>query len=385
MISESGNIYYPRSNEYLKLSDNIDYSSLRDYQVNDAKEILSNKCGLVQTYTGYGKTYIMSWLCNYLPKPILITEPTLVLCEEIRSRINDMTDIYIINPTAYFARKDRDDSWMMDIKTLLSDEMMSVTESIKKVFQNILNVDRVYGFSATPDKMNNTRLQFLYDGLSDSTCEIIQYYGLTIVYSTLRKCIRVYEDNVKLGSCKFTMDDYEHWKYRIAINKCFKSPNLVNYLESCILRCNSPILFPFTDHKQIEWLMNDTTLSKYRLVLWDAYSVTLNNGRVFTKDDPWKNSKGIEYTPYELIKYMINNNQVNVVFCSSVGFKGVDITGLSNIILMIGSNAGNVIQMVGRVCRSDNPSIFLPKNLDDNQLYEVSYNKRLKWIKSLQI
>lgn len=387
VISKEGNTYPIRNSISSQIPDNVDYSILRDYQVADATTILSYTNGLVQLPTGYGKTYLMSWLCDYLPKPILITEPTLALCDEIRSRIGEsrMDNIYIVNPTAYWARIERDDSWIESIRTILSDEMMSVTDSIKKFFDRMPHLIRIYGFSATPDRYVNTRLQFIKDHkLHDDTCEILQYYGPAIVYSKMRKSITIYEDELHLGSCGWSMAQYDHWKYKKANDKCFNAKCLPGYIKDCIRRSTGPILFPFTDHKQIEWIFNSPELSEYRIALWDSESVRLNNGKEFTKSHPWiRKSDGEKFDPYRLVKYMIENNQVQVIFTSSVGFKGVDFPTLRNLILMVGSNAGNIIQIVGRVCRSNDPIIFLPKNLDKNDLYTVSYNKRLNWIKSV--
>lgn len=387
ITSVEGNLYTIRPDKYIPLPSDVDYSSLRDYQVNDVKEILIHDCGLVQLYTGYGKTYIMSWLCKYLPKPILITEPTLALCDEIRSRIGEdnMSGIYIINPTAYWARKERDDLWLRDIKSLLSDEMMSVTDSIKKLFDNMPNLERIYGFSATPDKFRNARLQFIKNGrLLDETCSILQYYGRAIVYSKMKKGITLYEDELHLGQCKWGLDGYDHWKYKMAQDKVFKAPCLIEYIKSCRSRCSGPILFPFIDHKHIRWIFDAIELKGLRMAIWDASSIELNNGRKFTKTKPWIDKEGNKLEPYEIAKYMISNNQIDLIFCSSVGFKGVDFPELRNLILMVGANAGNILQIVGRVCRAEDPVIFLPKNLDPNPLYNQSYKKRLKWIESVQ-
>lgn len=382
LVSNSGTYYEVKD---ITLSDevyyDVDYSQLRDYQIEVANKLLGYTNGLVQLYTGYGKTYLIAWLCKYLPRPILITEPTYALCEEIATRLHDMgvdmNGIELINPVAYVSRKNRDDTWLSDIKTLLSDET-SINNSMEYLL-NLMNPKIRFAFNYTPDKANNYNLRYLHNyKLSDDVCKMIEYFGSTLVYARLNKDLHIVVDDLHLGSCRYKVEDYEAWKYKRAIDKCFKSRELIPYITSVIMDCDSPILFPYTDHKQIEWLFNDPELSKYRLCIWSSGKLRLNNGKEYTDKNKWEGMG-----PYKIIKYLVNNNLVDVIFCSSVAFKGVDLPKLSNLILMIGSNAGNIIQIVGRICRSDNPRIFLPRNLDENPLYEASFNKRLRWIKTL--
>lgn len=387
IISIEGDSFEVKIPSKVELPKNLDFVDLRDYQLDHALDILSNSGGLVSLFTGFGKTYLIAWLCRYLQKPILITEPTNTLIEELRSRMDsmgiDQTDIYLINPTGYLARVNRDDSWLNGIRTLLSDEMMGVTDSLKQLFTLMPNLERTFGFSATSDKYKNYRMDVLRDYRYHSdTCEILEYYGPTITYAKKKKDIEIIEDTLHLGGSPWTLDDYADWKYNQATNKVFKSKELPNYLVKCIERCDTPILFPFINRKHIEWLFNNPILSRFRLALWMAGSLELNNGKKFTDKDPWILKDGTKMSVYDTVKYLIEFNKANIIFCSSVGFKGVD-TKIENLILMVGSNAGNVIQMIGRV-RGDHPRIFLPKNLDQNELYNHSREKRLKWIKSMQ-
>lgn len=387
IISVENNKFQVKIPSLLELPKNIDFSDLRDYQLDSALDILSHSNGLVSLFTGFGKTFLISWICKYIPRPILITEPTNTLIEELQSRMDsmgiDQTDIHLINPTGYMARVNRDDSWLTGVKTVLSDEMMSVTQSIKDLFLLMPNVERVYGFSATSDKHKNYRMDVLRNfRYHDDTCEILEYYGPTITYAQKKKDIEIIEDELHLGGSHWTLEDYADWKYTQATNKVFKSKELPNYLVRCIERCDEPILMPFINRKHVDWLLKNPILSRFRLALWMAGSLELNTGKVFTDKDPWTLADGTKMSVYDTVKYMIEFNKVNIIFCSSVGFKGVD-TKINNMILMVGSNAGNVIQMIGRV-RGDHPRIFLPKNLDQNELYNHSREKRLKWIKSMQ-
>ena len=382
VISSEGNFYEVRDLIQSTVSYHPDYSQLRSYQMLDAELILQHKNGIIQLYTGYGKTWLIAWLCKYLPRPILITEPSYAMCEEIQTRLDgmgiDQTDITVINPVGYMARINRDDTWVGDIKTLLSDET-SITESMEKLL-GMMNPEIMYAFTYTPDKYNNYNLSYLMNyRLNDDTCKILKYFGPTLVYSKLKKPLEIHVDALQLGGCKFKVSEYENWKYKKAVDVCFKSRNLPPYIAQCIDQCNSPILFPYTDHKQVTRFLVDYELIKYRLCIWSASGIQYSEGVPEATKDEVK-----DMTNLQAIKYLVNNNLIDVIFCSSVGFKGVDLPSLSNLILMVGSNAGNTIQIVGRVCRSDSPKIFLPRNLDDNELYNASFAKRLRWIKSQQ-
>lgn len=383
IISDSGNFYDVKE---IKESDEfyfgVDYSILRDYQVKVAENILDHTCGICQVPTGWGKTWLIAWLCRYLPRPILITEPTYALCEEISTRMQsmkiDLEGIRLINPTGYMAHKERDDSWMEEVQTILSDET-SVTSSMEYILEHIVNTRFWYSFNYTPDRWQNMNLKFLHDyKLSDSVCKTLKYFGPTLVYEKMKKDIEINIEEMHLGNCRFKVEEYENWKYKKATDLCFRSRALIPYVSRVINQCDSPILFPYTDHKQIEWIFNHPDLSRYRMCIWSSGTLRLNNGRVFNRKNKWNG-----LSPYMTVKYLVDKNQVDLIFCSSVAFKGVDLPKLSNLILMISSNAGNTIQIVGRICRSDKPRIFLPKNLDNNPLYEASFNKRLKWIKTL--
>ena len=367
-LEKSGTVYYP------------DFTELRNYQMLDAELILQHKNGIIQLYTGYGKTWLIAWLCRYLPRPILITEPSYAMCEEIQTRLTDMnidtTDIHIINPVGYMARGNRDDTWVSSVKTLLSDET-SITESMEKLL-GMMDPEIMYAFTYTPDKYNNYNLSYLMNyRLNDDTCKILKYFGPTLVYAKLKKPLEINVDPLHLGGCKFKINEYENWKYKKAVDICFRSPELSGYIASCIDKCSSPILFPYTDHKQVTRFMTDYKLANYHLCIWSASGIQYSMGVPLGTRDSVK-----DMTTLQAIKYLVDNNLIDVLFCSSVGFKGVDLPNLSNLILMVGSNAGNTIQIIGRVCRSDAPRIFLPKNLDENEMYSASFTKRLRWIKS---
>lgn len=380
IISTEGNFYTVRDLNRSVRYYEPDYSQLRDYQRKDAEKMLEHSNGIIQLYTGYGKTWLIAWLCRYLPRPILITEPSYAMCEEVTTRLEalgiDQTDIHVLNPVGYMARLERDDSWLEKVKTLLSDET-SITESMEKML-SMMKPEIMFAFTYTPDKFNNQNLSILKNyKLNDGTCKILKYFGPTLVFAKLRKPLEIVVDELHLGYCGFRLADYENWKYKKAIDICFRSNELSSYIARCIERCSSPILFPYTDHKQVTRFLTDPELAKYSICLWSAEGIQCSRG---VPRDALEAVK--DMTDLQAIKHLVNGNLIQVLFCSSVGFKGVDLPNLSNLILMVGSNAGNTIQIVGRVCRSDSPRIFLPKNKDRNELYEASFNKRLKWIES---
>ena len=383
--SDSGTIYRVPMSRSIDLDMNkVDTSLLRDYQVEDALEILRNSNGIVQLHTGYGKTYLMAWLCKYLPRPILVTEPSNALCEEFIHRLDlvgvDPDEIYLLNPNGYIRSNDNEYEWMDRVKSLLSDEVTSITTGLKTIFERLPMLERCYDFSATPDKVDNKKLRNIKSGsINDTAANVVSFYGETIVYKPMKKNIELIVDEIHLGKSFIQMSNFSYRSYQRVMNNVFKSSSLPIYIHQCLCRSQGPILFPYTSRSHIERLLQNKLLEPYRLAIWSSGKLVLNNGRVFTESKRWRDDLSI----YDTVKYLIENRLVDLVFCSSVGSIGVDFPTLSEVILMVGGNAGNIIQKVGRTARVDNPRIYLPKNIDENPLYEASFNKRLRWIKSV--
>lgn len=383
--SNSDEVYRVPISRYIPIDpDKVDTSQLRDYQVEDALEILRNTNGIVQLRTGYGKTYLMAWLCKYLPRPILVTEPSNALCEEFLHRLDlvgvDRDEIYLLNPNGYIRSKNNEYEWMKGVKTLLSDEVTSITEGLRVIFERLPKLERCYDFSATPDKLNNLKLKGIKSGsINDTAARVVEYYGESIVYKPMKKDFELIIDGIHLGRSSISIANFRYNLYNTVMNNVFRSSNLALYIHACLERSQGPILFPYTSRKHVERFMTNKLLGSYKLAIWSSGQLVLNNGKTFTESNRWRDDLSI----YDTVKYLIENRLVDLVFCSSVGSIGVDFPTLSEVILMVGGNAGNIIQKVGRTARVENPRIYMPKNLDDNPLYEASFNKRLKWIKSV--
>lgn len=375
----------------------IPQSTLRDDQYDVLIRMLSVDRGLIQLPTGYGKTYLYCYATKFLPKPLMIWVPTNVLIDEVKSRFNSMnlstTDIHIINPISITATNDfKDgnyDSLLSSIKTLIMDEAQSFPNSYQQLYSKMTNLERAFGFSATPDK----RLaQFLTNSKIRSTDELellLPIFGRSIASSKLTNKVSTYITDLHLGSNNIKLstnpnrDKEEFMKlYSRSLLTIFSKKNystIEDYLLKMINHSlsdpnsNHTIFIPYFSHKHIIWVLNSYKLKKYKIAVWNK------SGLYFNDLTSYPESKA-----YPLIKTLISSNRLNILFGSSISYKGIDIPELQRVCFFIASSYGLFTQILGRAARNNNNiTVYLPHNIDNNEVYNSTYNSRYKQLLKL--
>lgn len=357
---------------------------LRPEQYEFLKKAMRLWSGVLSLPTAYGKNVMIVYLCMCSAirnKNILICAPSYSIVDEIKQRFErygipistDMSEsskIWAINPVGFMARKDIDkyQSWLDNVDMLIVDECDTVTNSLEDLIVNRLPNAKIHlGFSATVDKLNGANLTKIrnFNNLRGETVKILKYFGPAIVHKTPSKVIRIVESDIAFGN-------YQNlWSYDKCVNQVWHSPRMVPYLKACIEDNNkyarSTILIPFTNRGHVAHLLLEPKLKKYSIAMWTANGIRFN-------DREEESNSGLER-----VKELVNNHEIDVLLTTSVGFKGVDITELKSVMFITGSSYGSVTQILGRVFRYQGdgcPTVYLPRNISENPLYNKAYKSR---------
>lgn len=364
---------------------------LRDEQYSFIKKVMTKFQGILQLPTGYGKNTMMVYLIKaslVREGNILITAPSYSIVNEISERCSkygitvnsdfDTTSkIWAINPKGMINSNRVNNpeicSWLENVTTIFMDECQEINASQQTLMEKFLYKCKYrYGFSATADKFTGLDLTTLEDlsSVNPETFKIMQYFGPAIVYKPPQRKVRVVETPIYFG-------DYKNfYSFDRCVGQVANSDKMMKYYRQCIQDNNrvkrSTIFVPFTNRNHVMKAMSDPLLKDFHLIMWTADSIKHNNG--------------IEDEHGDLLNKMkvyINNHLVDLVFASSVAFKGVDFTELKSVLFITTSSFGLVTQILGRIFRyagDDYPTVYLPKNLSNNPLFNSSYNKRREQI-----
>ena len=375
----------------------IPQGNLRDDQYSVLIRMLSVDRCILQLPTGYGKTYLYCYATQFLPKPLMIWTPTNVLVEEVKSRFNSMNlstdNIYIINPISITATNDskngKYDSLLSSIKTLIVDECQSFPNSYQQLYFKMTNLERAFGVSATPDKLKGYNLTLDKIGYTEELSKLLPIFGRSIVYSTLSNKVSTYITDLHLGSNGIKLppvlskNKEKFLKlYSKSLSTVFKRDNyhtIEDYLIKIINHSlsnqssNSTIFIPYQSHKHILWTLSSPKLKQYKIAVWNKSGLYFNNNTSFP-----------ESQAYSLIKTLISTNRLNILFGSSISYKGIDIPQLQHVCFFIASSYGLLTQILGRAARNNNDiTVYLPHNIDKNEVYNSTFNSRYRQLLKL--
>lgn len=361
---------------------------LRDEQFKFINKIMGYWSGSITLEMGFGKGTMITYLCKvslFREKKIVICAPTYSIVEELKLRLDryninssmnfDPTaNIWVINPVGFMARNSKDEAkeWFKEVDLLIVDEADGVTDSLEHLVTDFLpNCRYFYGFSATPDRKTGQRFDSI-TSLSKFTytaARILIYFGPSIVYRPPSKKVRVVLTPINTGNYK------NLWSYDKCVCHVTHSFKMPYYLRECIKDNNrfarSTILVPFTNKAQIEHFMDSPVLKPYHLIIWTASGIVHNDGT---------EEKG---AGLERVKELVNNHQVDMMFCTSIAFKGVDITELKSVLFFTCSSYGIVTQILGRIFRYNGPelpTVYLMDNISENPLYNKAQKSRKEFI-----
>lgn len=340
----------------------FDYSGLRDDQISVVRELLRYKHCIIQITTGFGKTEIIARLIIQFinaGKKVLVTTSLKKVVDEIKLRvwkyapemyIPDYWDtdskLNIINPQG-FANSysfDENDPFFKDVDLVLCDEVSSsTTDSSWSVYQLILNQEcRFIGFDATAEKELGDRLD-IQENLncihSANSVYVIDLFGMSWLFDKPKDYIIDIVNVTSIGLREICVDINnqqfsETSVYRDICNFIFSHPEYINSVDYVIKKYGK-LFIPINDLEYINTMCE----------LFDGkYSIVTITGEGY-----WSNKEG--WIDLERVKYLTQENKVQLLMSTKSGFKGLDFRGIPNVLLTLGSKAGEVIQFVGRVAR----------------------------------
>lgn len=347
----------------------FNHEGLYDYQKEWLTEILKYRRGIIQTPTGKGKTeciarLILSALDNGIT--ILVTTGISKVIDEIKLRLweyrpelelpnywDSSAQINIIYPNG-FARSYQynfEDPFWSKVSMVISDEVdCSTSESAWSCYIPVSNPEcRWYGFSATAEKLNADRLD-IRENLkcihTESTIYVISFFGMSWVFDKPRNYdIDIIEvPNIGLRAISVELNenvDSETNVYNQIVNYVFSHEEYLRTIDYILGRYKK-LFIPINNLTYIDNIYN---------VFGDKYKVASISGEGY-----YHNKEGM--IDLDKLKYLMEENQIDILLSSASGFKGLDFRGMPNVLLTLGNQAGIVLQYLGRITRQKHFRIF---------------------------
>lgn len=364
---------------------------LRDEQYLFMKQVFKYFNGVLQLPTGYGKNVMMVYYIMasiHRSGNIIIFAPTYSLVAETKDRCAKYnieidseykleSKVWIVNPIGLLnsSRIDNPDilTWLSKVTTIIIDESDAVPSSTSTLIDKYMpkSLYRL-GMSATADKLTGLDLTSFknLNRISDDTLRVLLYLGPAIVYKEPARKIRIVTTPLYCG-------DYRNfYSYDKCVNQVTHSTVFVPYVKTCIKDNNkikrATILLPFANRSHVSHLLTDIRLQEFRIAMWTADEIIFNDGTV-------KKNPELQY-----VKDLVNNQQLDMLMCSSVGFKGVDIIGLKSVMFISSSSFGQTTQILGRIFRyqgDELPTVYILENLSCNPLFNAARKKRFEYLR----
>ncbi len=354
------------------------FPELRPYQNEDILHLLKFKTGLMQVYTGYGKSQCICLLANFayreLGKKVLLITPGKKAKEELVKRAKTVFDLDIpktqegnidcIITSGFLNRKEvkQGGAGLDNIKNMfcnydwvLIDEAEYCVngESGKFILENLIGAERFYGFSGTADKYEGKMISFA-DGLTDTVAqnkEIIKYFGPSLVY---RLPLHLEIDDIQvstnaLNNLNFTDADFadDSNVYMTVMNKIWTDQEICDVIVKIAKR------FPklFIPINNLNYIITDWIDNHFKGV----FRVLLISGEGFIYYDLDGNKTKLDLQ--QACDY-ISQGLVDIIPGTSSSYRALDFPNLENILLIQGKVAGVVLQAIGRVARSKHMNII---------------------------
>ena len=401
IFSKEGKCFEIKDTLFLGLLNTPSQEDLREDQYALAKQIYNSSNGLISCPTGWGKSYLMVYLCKYLPKPILLTAPMNSIIEEFESRFKSKNinyskdlkvkaDVYLANPTGLASRKEFEggvyNDTLRSIKTILVDECMNITSSLRSILDKLITCNRYFGFSATLDKFTNEDLSRPKNyKLYNITCEILEVFGRAFEIQKFNKILNIIHSKVPIcnANIKYRRDQgqfsIDYYSLDRLENSIYNNPNFILYLVDCYNYAKSTIFVPYKNQQHVDNVLTSSLFKDLRVAKWNSNGLWIGKDKIEGRD----RKHPLNPTPYQRLKGLVRDNEIDIVFVSAVSKMGVDFPELRNIVLINNSSSGIVLQFVGRATRGEYVNVFLPENSFESEVYDTQYKKRLKWVESL--
>lgn len=375
----------------------VDNDNLYDYQLEDANQLLKYKRGLFQTYTGYGKTELICHLINLfseMGKRVLMMAPGNIPMSEIKNRYHKLygysapyfdyeSNINIINingfPRSYKFNKDH--VYWESVDVILGDEAeYLINDTGVGIINACTNCSRIYGFSATADKLNAEPI-LLRSGnrpIVQRNRFLINYFGFSTVYKSPSKF------NIDIINIMTTIfddldDDWSHLSeipeesksYMLAMMRMFSKDKFCRGLAKVAYR-EKGIFIPMESLLVIDnWIKNYFNKPDTIVVNVCGRGIELYLGGKFKTN-----------INLSELKMMVADNMIDILVGTRSSYRAMDLPELTKVLPLTSKLAASVIQIIGRVARTESFQIYNLQPLKHIKVYTYNMNERMKLITS---
>jgi hypothetical protein len=355
--------------KYITSDIKYEFTDLRDYQIEDVKQLLSFKRGVFSVYTGYGKTQIIAQLIYYVTKvrneSLLIITPNSKSLEEIKSRVKKLYGIesdyfnYNSNYNAIningFLRSgayDKKDPYWESVKWVIADECeYCLTDKSYEMLDLCKNLEYAYAFSGTADKSSADRI-VMRNGMTDVVKRnklLIGIFGFSLVYK------KPDDFNIDIIDIRTSMfNDLSEVRmtddavYSEVVKQIFINDRFCRGFRRIVEKEKGGIYIPLERLEVIYyWLENVLTWSDGLIANICGEGIQL-----------WSEGKRLELIDLDQLKELVHDHKVEVILGTRSSFRAIDLPELNKIILLASQMASSVLQQIGRVARGRKFQIF---------------------------
>ena len=379
------------------------FNNLLRNQNDDVNTLLKSKRGLFQCYTSYGKTEVIAtlsnWISNTRGESLLIVTASSASKDTVVNRILDLfgtnisefsyeSNINIVNINGFFRSKkyDPDSEYWGNVKWILADEVENcIPERFRSILtKKLVNVEYVYGFSATTDKkeamplrvddgievLDNQNKWKKYVDIIGRNKVLIGFYSFTSVYSKPSKF------SVKMINIRSTinfdwLDDTEGvYDYSEIIYDLFTDREMCNLLQS-ICFSKDLIYIPMPRLGVIDYWINNY----FKRPDYPVMCISSRGYEVFVNGEKVRDLKLAD------ARDEIESGKIRLIVGTRSSYNSLDFPSLNKIITLFSKSANVVFQAIGRATRSKAFEVYNIFPIKKAPIYSIDLFKRLKLIK----
>lgn len=372
-----------------------EFKNLRPGQAGDLRALLRYRRGLFQTYTGYGKTEVIATLVRYVIQAtedsVLLVCPTNVALGELRSRVEKLTGhkleyfsyenrVNAINLNGFLrsGRYDPDSPYWGRRVWLLADEVEHcVAKGATQFYRRLGQVERMYGFSATSDKLlaepirtragDGVTVEAVREGIGRNL-QLVRYFGTTVVFqrpSTFSvRMVNVVSSMTKRDVGLDVRRDYASVYSEISY-ELFTSARFCRLVEAIAERVGTIYIPMFRLQVIDHWVANYFQRKGYTILVISSrgYEVYSQGELLRTVD-------------LDGMKRMIEGGEVDLILGTKSSYSALDIPSLSRCMILYSKSASTVIQAVGRTARKGKFDIYSICPMGNIPIYSKDLRER---------
>ncbi len=360
--------------EKYSFKNEIDCSSqdfLRDEQYEVMKKACSKNSGIIQCRTGWGKGTFMTYMLKHYKGDgnILILAPMLSVLDELKDRgrqygIEYGDRIRTMHAAGFMNSGEKENKatieWLSNVDLVLVDELENVPSTLESLLRDFCTSYRfLYGFSATANKYQHMELtwdKINFASLHPETVKILYYFGQSLAFKLSSKSLIINKVWGKMNPevrCYYKGD---HYNFTQSVEGAIRSPGALELIFKVAEKTKGVLLIPVKNQKQGEYFLDAFKETSIKAAFWKSGSIKTTDNVV--SKQPIKD--------YLSLKEAVDNCELEVLICTSLGYRGVDFQTVNDIVLLVGTNNSVVNQIVGRGERNnDDLNIWMLFNESD--------------------